>query len=67
MKVKEVDRTANIAWSPQTQVPIYLARWDEDGVWYNAVIENIACVSDSLVQVLEDSHGLQVGERTEGF
>ena len=25
MKVKEVDRTANIAWSPQTQVPIYLA------------------------------------------
>jgi len=25
MKVKEVDRTANIAWSPQTQHPIYLA------------------------------------------
>jgi protein transport protein SEC31 len=25
MKVKEVDRTANIAWSPQSQVPIYLA------------------------------------------
>jgi len=25
MKVKEVDRTANIAWSPQPQVPIYLA------------------------------------------
>jgi len=25
MKVKEVDRTANIAWSPQAQVPIYLA------------------------------------------
>jgi len=25
MKVKEVDRTANIAWSPQPQVPIFLA------------------------------------------
>jgi len=25
MKVKEVDRTANIAWSPAPQVPIYLA------------------------------------------
>jgi protein transport protein SEC31 len=25
MKVKEVYRTANIAWSPQSQVPIYLA------------------------------------------
>ena len=25
MKVKELDRTANIAWSPQPQVPIYLA------------------------------------------
>ena len=25
MKVKELDRTANIAWSPQPQVPMYLA------------------------------------------
>jgi len=25
MKVKEIDRTANIAWSPQNQVPTYLA------------------------------------------
>lgn len=25
MKVKEVDRTANIAWSPASKVPIYLA------------------------------------------
>ena len=25
MKVKEVDITANIAWSPASQVPIYLA------------------------------------------
>ena len=25
MKVKEVDITANIAWSPSAQVPIYLA------------------------------------------
>lgn len=25
MKVKEVERTANIAWAPQSQVPIYLA------------------------------------------
>lgn len=25
MKVKEVDRTANIAWSPAPQVPVYLA------------------------------------------
>jgi len=25
MKVKEIDRTANVAWSPQAQVPVYLA------------------------------------------
>ena len=25
MKVKEIDRTANVAWSPSTQYPIYLA------------------------------------------
>ena len=25
MKVKEVNRTANIAWSPASQYPIYLA------------------------------------------
>ena len=55
MKVKEVDRTANIAWSPQTQVPIYLARWDEDGVWYNAVIENIA--EDGRIEVTFTDYG----------
>ena len=25
MKIKEVDRTANVAWSPAAQHPIYLA------------------------------------------
>jgi len=25
MKLKEIDRTANIAWSPASQHPIYLA------------------------------------------
>jgi len=25
MKLKEVDRTANVAWSPASQHPIYLA------------------------------------------
>lgn len=25
MKVKEIERTANVAWSPKTQYPVYLA------------------------------------------
>lgn len=25
MKIKEIDRTANVAWSPSQQYPIYLA------------------------------------------
>ena len=54
MKVKEVDRTANIAWSPQTQVPSHR---DGDRV---VVVDHMG---DSLAVRLERKLEMRAGHK----
>jgi len=57
MKVKEVDRTANIAWSPASQVPVYLAAGTA-AQQLDATFSTSSCLEIYSLNLAESGHGL---------